>query len=74
MISSMSEGVYGSPYIIDSNDKSGLVIIVGAIGFSWTILTVIIRIVSKLHVKTTIGLEEVLVVFAAVSSINPRST
>lgn len=67
----MSEAADRTQFAINADDKSGLIVIVTAIGFSWTALTVIIRIVSKLHIKTTIGPEEVLVVLAAVSLVKP---
>lgn len=62
----MSAERQGSHLVIDENNKAALVIIATVIGLSWTTLTLIIRIVSKLHVKKTIGLEEFLVIAASV--------
>lgn len=53
--------------IIDSNNKEALIVIVTATGFSWTLLTLIIRVVSRLHVRNSLGLEEYLVIAASVS-------
>ncbi|KAK5070156.1 hypothetical protein LTR64_001993 [Lithohypha guttulata] len=64
----MSEAWDGPRLIINSNNKAALVVIVTAVGISWTALTLVIRIVSKLHVKRTIGLEELLVVVASFSA------
>lgn len=56
-----------SPHlVIDSNNEAAYIVIVTATGLSWTILTLIIRLVSKLHVKKALGLEEVLVIAASV--------
>lgn len=62
----MSQAPDGPRLIIDSNNKAALVVITTAVGTSWTALTLVIRVVSKLHVKRTIGLEEILVVFASI--------
>lgn len=71
----MSELDRNDRFIISSDDKAGLVVIVTAIGLSWTVLTLIIRIVSKLHIKRSVGLEEVLVIAASVSIVrNMRTT
>lgn len=65
----MSSQQTGPRLILNSDNKSALIVIVTAIGLSWTLLTLIIRVVSKLHVKRSIGLEEVLVVAASVCTL-----
>lgn len=65
----MSELRPNDRFVISSDDKAGLVVIVTAIGLSWTALTLVIRIVSRLHIKRSVGLEEVLVIAASVSVI-----
>lgn len=62
----MSEALDGPRLVIDPNNRAALVVITTAVGISWTALTLVIRIVSKLHVKRTIGLEEILVVIASI--------
>lgn len=52
--------------MIDSNDKAGIIVIITAVGISWTSLTLIVRLVSKLQQKSIIGLEELLVIIASV--------
>lgn len=56
-----------SPHlVIDSNNRAAYIVIVTAIGLSWTLLTLIIRIVSRFHVNRSLGLEEALVIVASV--------
>lgn len=63
----------GPRLIIDSNNKAALIVIVTAIGMSWALLTLVIRVVSRLHIKRTLGIEEVLVIAATVSLFHAKS-
>lgn len=63
----MSTQQEGGRLIIDSNNRAALIAIVTAVGLSWTLLTLIIRVVSRLHVRRSLGLEEYLVIIASVS-------
>lgn len=63
----------GPRLIIDSNNKAALIVIVTAIGTSWALLTLVIRVVSRLHVRRNLGLEEILVITATVGSLLTKS-
>lgn len=63
----MSEQNTSHRFILSSDDQAGLVVIVTAIGLSWTLCTLLIRIVSKLSIKRSLGVEEILVLAASVS-------
>lgn len=62
----MSQALDGPRLVINSNNKAALVVITTLVGISWTALALVIRVVSKLHVKKTVGLEEILVVIASI--------
>ena len=62
-----SDSITDNNLPISNDDKRGVVIIITAIGVSWTALTLVIRLVSKLRVKSVLGYEEILVIIASVS-------
>lgn len=68
----MSSTVTESRWVITPDSRGGLLIIVTAICLIWTLAVLIIRLASKLSVKNKLGLEEVLVVLATVSSLLSR--
>lgn len=69
----MSSSQGGPHLVISSDNRAAYIVIVTATGLSWTLLTLIIRIVSKLHVKRTLGLEEALVIAASVCTSGKES-